>query len=120
MSEKTKVTIVDDEACPGCTSSWGNANPELDFPNRPKVGDNDGAWWWKCYNPNCKVDYYEPESGRFDLALSPERAKELYQEVINYVDSLDIGAIDVIEILPDDVEVIDKRKGGKDAPPVTH
>jgi hypothetical protein len=120
MSEKMQVTIVDDSACPGCTSIWGHDNPDLDFPNRPKVGDDAGVWWWRCYNPNCKVDYYEPESGRIELAPSPEEAKRRHKETIKYVDSLDIGAIDVTEVLPDDVEVIDKRKGEKSTPPTAH
>lgn len=47
-----EVTLVDDEACPGCGAG---------FPNRPKVGMDDG-WWWKCYTADCKVGYYNPET----------------------------------------------------------
>lgn len=54
-----KVEVIPDieGACPECGAYWGNPNTELDFPNRSKV-HSEGEWWWKCYNPACKVEYY--------------------------------------------------------------
>jgi hypothetical protein len=69
-----RITVVNDEACPRCGAFWGNPNPELDFPNRPKV-DND----WKCYNPNCTCGYYR--NGRvLENKPSPERLEEIRAE----------------------------------------
>lgn len=53
--EGLTITIVDDAPCPDCEAGW---------PNRPKVGDSDGTWWWRCYNPICPVNYYDPDTGR--------------------------------------------------------
>jgi len=47
-----RIRIVDDEPCPYCGRGW---------PNRPKVGDRDGNWWWKCYSEDCVVAWYLPE-----------------------------------------------------------
>ena len=49
------INVVSDEygRCPKCGQG---------YPNRQKV-DN----WWKCYNPKCKVGYYEPETGQVEL-----------------------------------------------------
>ena len=60
-----QIRIVDDEQCPECGAMWfalKSENP-LNSPNQPKVGDENGKWWWKCYNPACKVSYYLPETG---------------------------------------------------------
>jgi hypothetical protein len=54
------ITVVPDEACPGCGAFWGNPDTSLDYPNRPKVGNADGTWSWRCYNPFCSTDYYTP------------------------------------------------------------
>lgn len=51
--EDLQFMVVEDEACPGCGSG---------FPNRPKVFDESGAWW-RCYNDECPVSYYNPETG---------------------------------------------------------
>lgn len=64
MTDFPQIIVVDDEACPQCGAVWGHTNPALDFPNRPKVGDENGVWWWRCYNPGCAVNYYDPDSGR--------------------------------------------------------
>lgn len=58
-----KIRIVPEAACPVCGAYWGHPDPELDWPNRPKVGDEKG-WWWRCYNPRCPVAYYLPETGK--------------------------------------------------------
>ena len=50
------INIVPDMPCPGCGAYWGHPDPALDYPNRPKVGAA-----FKCYNPACKVDYYNME-----------------------------------------------------------
>lgn len=57
-----KIEIVSDEPCPKCGAYWGHPEPELDYPNRPKVQDENEVWWWRCYNPKCSVDYYDPET----------------------------------------------------------
>jgi hypothetical protein len=46
-----EIRVVDEEPCPYCGAG---------FPNRPKVGDEEG-WWWRCYTDNCPVGYYLPE-----------------------------------------------------------
>jgi hypothetical protein len=54
--EPIRIRIVDDAPCPYCG---------LDWPNRPKVGDRNGNWWWKCYGElfgrDCVVEWYLPE-----------------------------------------------------------
>ena len=67
MPDKITIKIVNDEACPHCGAFWGNPDKTLDFPNRSKVADDDGVWWWRCYNPACDVGYYEPETGCVEL-----------------------------------------------------
>jgi hypothetical protein len=49
----TIIRIVADFPCP-CCGTTGN--------NRPKV-EVDGVWWWRCYNQECTVEYYEPGTG---------------------------------------------------------
>jgi hypothetical protein len=61
MNELT-IRIVDEEPCPSCGAKWTNDKGPLDFPNRPKVFDEHGAWW-RCYNPACAVSYYNPDTG---------------------------------------------------------
>ena len=63
------VTVVREEACPYCGAYWGHPDPRKNFPNRPKVYDEDG-WWWRCYNPDCPVGYYNPRARRVELADS--------------------------------------------------
>jgi hypothetical protein len=55
-----KINIVPDAdiACPSCGAYWGNPDKALDFPNRFKVDD-----FCKCYNPSCKISYYNPYTG---------------------------------------------------------
>ena len=78
---KAGVTVDDDEACPVCGAFAGHSDPNLDFPNRPKI---DG--WWRCYNPKCGFDIrdsktwgketmYEPETGRYYRQLRREYRK---------------------------------------------
>jgi hypothetical protein len=57
-----KIRVVPSEhgACPRCGAYWGHPNKELDWPNRSKVGDEHGVWWWKCYNPNCTCGLLRP------------------------------------------------------------
>lgn len=62
-----EIKIVSDQPCPKCGSYWGNPNKNLDFPNRPKTCDHLERWWWKCYNPDCKVGYYLPKTGEIEL-----------------------------------------------------
>ncbi len=51
-----EVVIVPEATCPECGAG-------ANYHNRPKVGDADGTWWWRCYNPVCDVTYYNPETG---------------------------------------------------------
>lgn len=53
-----EITIVEETLCPGC----GGGD---EFHNRPKV-DMDDGWWWRCYNPACKVGYYNPDTRMFE------------------------------------------------------
>ncbi len=55
-----EIQIVNesDNPCPKCQAYWGHPNPDLDFPNRPKVQDENGVDWWKCYNPSCTISYF--------------------------------------------------------------
>ena len=64
--QESEIKIVDDNPCPVCGAYWGNPDPNLDYPNRAKVGMDDG-WWWKCYNPDCPVNYYNPKNGKTEL-----------------------------------------------------
>lgn len=66
------VHIVSDEQCPHCGALWGHDDKALDFPNRPKVYDEYGEWW-RCYNPNCDIGYYNPQTGGIELRLTPEQ-----------------------------------------------
>ena len=65
------LRIVDDEFCPSC----GNEGS-------PKVADEDGTWWWKCFTDyaNCKVGYWVPGTRRIERKPTPERAAELAAE----------------------------------------
>jgi hypothetical protein len=77
-----KIRIVADEACPKCGSIWGHEDEGLNFPNRPKVGDENGVWWWRCYNPDCSVEYYEPDSGEVEeQSLTKDQAQELMRKI---------------------------------------
>lgn len=60
MANEITITIVPDSPCPDCGAAWGHPDPALDFPNRPKVGGDDGVWYWRCYNPACPREYYIP------------------------------------------------------------
>lgn len=55
-----EVQIVPDDSipCPGCSAYWGHPDPKLNFPNRFKVDT-----FCRCYNPDCKIAYYDPFSG---------------------------------------------------------
>lgn len=46
------ITVVPEQNCPAC----GGGD---EFHNRPKV-EMENGWWWRCYNPDCKVGYYNP------------------------------------------------------------
>ena len=67
--EKAVIQIVKDEPCPYCGARWGHPDPELNYPNRPKIGDG-GGWWWRCYNPRCPVRYYNPKAKLAILVLN--------------------------------------------------
>lgn len=62
-----KITVVPDQACPGCGAYWGHPDPELDFPNRVKVDTH-----WRCYNPACDVAFYE-DGEILEYELTPEQ-----------------------------------------------
>jgi hypothetical protein len=65
-TDGVEIKVVPGQPCPKCKGRWGHADPHLDFPNRPKVADEDGIWWWRCYNPACSVHFFEPSTGVFD------------------------------------------------------
>lgn len=58
------IVVIPDYPCPKCGSYWGHPDEKLNFPNRSKVALEDGVWWWRCYNPDCSVNYYEPLSNQ--------------------------------------------------------
>jgi hypothetical protein len=68
-----KLIIVPDEPCPVCGWVW---------PNRPKICDEEG-WWWRCYNPQCPVGYYNPEKRLLELkrSFNPKTPTMTYEEV---------------------------------------
>lgn len=57
--QQIKIVVVAETLCPLCEGGD-------EFFNRPKVGDEDGSWWWRCYNPDCEVDYYNPTKRLYD------------------------------------------------------
>ena len=56
-----RVVADDSIACPGCGAYPCNPDPALDFPNRFKVDT-----FCRCYNPACRVEYYDPFSGEVE------------------------------------------------------
>jgi hypothetical protein len=66
------IKLVADEPCPVC--GWKQ-------PNRPKVYDKWG--WWRCYNPECPVVYYNPTKKLLDIkpATSAKTKTLRYEEV---------------------------------------
>ena len=90
------IEIVDDEACPVCGAFWGHEDEALNFPNRTKVHDEDG-WWWRCYNPKCPVDYYNPDNGEWQRVPTPEEEKKIAAETKKYIDSIDFSKVKVTE-----------------------
>ena len=70
-------------ACIHCGAHDEHPNPDLKFPNRQKVDD-----FWKCYNPNCDVGYYQPETGEWEKRLTAEEEKALNKRCKEWVDNL--------------------------------
>ncbi len=64
--------IVDDDNCPGCGGEGS-----------PKVGDEFGNWWWKCFSSYqiCKVGYWLPETGEVEYKLEPEEHAKRMAEI---------------------------------------
>lgn len=60
------IKVVEDQPCPTCGAMWKTPDLDkddpLDWPNRPKMEEG-GVWWWRCYNPQCSTDYYDPNTG---------------------------------------------------------
>lgn len=110
MSDKVTIYIVDDEACPGCNAIWGHEDESLDYPNRPKVTDEDGLSWWRCYNPDCNVGYYNPETGRKERKATPEEEAVMAEQIKEMMANIDFDKIEVKELTRDDVEIVDKRR----------
>lgn len=60
--EEMIIEIVDPSACPICKS----------LNTTTKVGDEEGAWWWICYDCRAEEDktgmsyYFEPESQQIE------------------------------------------------------
>ena len=88
---RLRIRVVPNEygACPRCGAYWGHPDKALDFPNRSKVGDEDGTWHWKCYNPACSCGYYDPERGTVTAEqATPEEEAESRRKAKEYVDEL--------------------------------
>lgn len=61
-----EINVVPQETCPRC----GGGD---EFYNRPKVGQSDGTWSWRCYNPECDLRYWNPDWPGYEMdELSPE------------------------------------------------
>jgi hypothetical protein len=76
------IRIVEDQPCPKCGATPGHEDPKLDYPNRPKVTGPDNVSWWRCYNPDCIVNYYAPDTGEVEIeTLTPKEAKELMARI---------------------------------------
>lgn len=85
---KIRIKVVDDQACPVCGAIAGHPLERLNFQNRPKVCDEKGVWWWRCYNPDCICDYYDPNSGRWETKPTPEEEAEIIKRAKEKVDRL--------------------------------
>lgn len=85
--EKVSIKIVETENCPKCGGGE-------EFCNSPKVGDENGEWWWKCCNPDCKVGMYLPRTGEWEEELTEEEAQKIMKEM----DQIDFGKIEIEEI----------------------
>ena len=86
-------------ACIGCGAHDSHPNPELRFPNRQKVDD-----YYRCYNPNCEVAYYHPETGDWERKNTPEEEEAMNKRVKEWVDNLMRNREFVTETLPDGSE----------------
>ncbi len=64
------INVVPQENCPRC----GGGD---EFYNRPKVGQEDGTWSWRCYNPDCDLRYYNPDTGYQEDEPTPEEEAQL-------------------------------------------
>ncbi len=60
-----EIEIVEGAGCPCCGAYDEHPEERLRFPNRPKVED-EGVWWWKCYNPSCDC-WYDPVNEEAEL-----------------------------------------------------
>ena len=69
-----EIRIVPEAKCPYCGQG---------FPNRPKVHDEYG-WWWKCYNEDCPVLYYNPSVGLVEVE-TPEGVRVLKYSDLEFV-----------------------------------
>lgn len=72
-----RIEVVDDQPCPHC----GQAG-------RPKVGDEQGRWWWKCSTPECDVGYYLPETGEWEARPTPEELAEMQRRAQEWAATL--------------------------------
>ena len=81
-----KFTVVPNEACPVCGAHPEHVDEALRFFNRPKVGDDDGNWWWRCYNPACEVALYLPETGQWEEAAPKEEYEAMHKQIMDEVE----------------------------------
>jgi ssDNA-binding Zn-finger/Zn-ribbon topoisomerase 1 len=85
--EKISIKVVEIENCPKCGGGY-------EFGNRPKVGDEDGRWWWKCGNPECKVGMYLPETGEWEEELTEKEIQDIMKEM----DKVDFSKVEIEKI----------------------
>jgi hypothetical protein len=79
-----QIRVVDQENCPRCGGG-------SEFGNRPKVGHDDGTWSWKCYNPDCTIGFYNPETGETEDVPPPEEMERIAREAREWAATLTFG-----------------------------
>ncbi len=84
-----KIRIVDEQPCPRCGAYWGHPDKTLNWPNRIKVDDH-----WKCYNPECTVGFYDPETGWIEERPTKEEELLIAERVKKQLQGMTITVID--------------------------
>jgi len=79
-----KFKVVPNENCPRCGGG-------SEFGNRPKVGHEDGTWSWRCYNPECSLGYWNPDTGETEDEPSPEEAERMRAEIEEWASKITFG-----------------------------
>ncbi len=73
------IVVVPQENCPRCGGGE-------EFGNRTKVGHEDGTWSWRCYNPECDLRYYNPDTGDQEDEPTPEEEATLKASIQGWLE----------------------------------